>query len=289
MNGVEVAAGHTGLEAFDPSRHNPTDFLAAWFECLPKLDDDARHQFGRYYAGYLKRFDPYMRRSYDRRLEPLMRHANPGTRVLEVGSGCGSESLLMAIRGCDVTGLELHKQRLHTARQRLGLLAEATDAPLSCRFLTGSLFDDDRVFGDAKGFDLIWMEEVFHHLEPRNRVAARIAELTRPGGRVVIAETNGLNPLMQLSLFRARGLPKIRTFTDDNGRVHQYGVERITSARRLVRLFEDRGFETEFVRHERLFPNLGMAPRALMALERGLQFLPRPSFVHYSYVGRRAG
>lgn len=288
MNGAEATVSHTGLETFDPSRHSPSDFLAAWFDCMQQLDDDARNQFGRYYAGYLKRFDPYMRASYDRRLEPLLRHAHPGTRVLEVGSGCGSESLLMALRGCDVTGLELHKQRLHTARQRLALLEDAR-GPLSCRFLDGSLFDDDLDLGDAEGFDLIWMEEVFHHLEPRGRVAERIAELTRPGGLVVIAETNALNPLVQLSLLRARGLPKVRTFTDDGGRERQYGVERVTSARRLARLFEDRGFETEWVRHERLFPNLGVAPHALMTLERGLKFLPRFSFVHFSYVARRTG
>ena len=85
----------------------------------------------------------------------------------------------------------------------------------------------------------------------------------------------------------ARSLPKVRTFTDERGRTHEYGVERVTSARRLARLFEKAGFKTEFVRHERLFPNLDMAPRTLMMLERHLDFLPRCTFVHYAYVGRR--
>ena len=203
-----------------------------------------------------------------------------------MGSGCGSESLLLASLGCDVTGLELHRPRLHTARQRQSLLEELHGASLTCRFVEGSLFDDDLDLG-GKPFDVVWMEETLHHLEPRDRVGARIAALVRPGGHVVIAETNALNPLVQLSLLRARGLPKIRTFTDHRGRKHEYGVERVTSARRTARLFEKEGFEIEFVRHERLFPNLGAMPRALMALERGLAFLPRCAFVQYSYVGRR--
>ena len=95
-----------------------------------------------------------------------------------------------------------------------------------------------------------------------------------------------MNPLVQLSLLRARGLPSIRTFSDHRGRDHEYGVERVTSARRLVGLFEKTGFETVRVRHERLFPNLGTMPRTLLALERCLQFLPRFCFAHYSYVGR---
>ena len=79
----------------------------------------------------------------------------------------------------------------------------------------------------------------------------------------------------------ARGLPKVRTFTDDQGRRHEYGVERVTSAPRLARQFERSGFQTELIRYERLFPNLGMAPRTLKMLERRLDFLPRCAFVHY--------
>jgi len=280
-----VRAGGPSLRTFDPTRHAPSDFLDAWFELVPKLDDESRRQMGRYYAGYLKRFDPYMRRAYDRRLEPILKRARCSTRVLEVGSGCGSESLLLAVLGCDVTGLELHRHRLRTARQRLSVLKTMRGTSLTCRFLEGSLFDDDLDLG-AERFDVVWMEDTFHHLEPRNRVGPRIADIIQPGGHLVIAETNALNPLVQLNLLRARGLPSIRTFTDHRGRKHKYGVERVTSARRLVGLFEKNGFETELVRHERLFPNLGTMPRTLLALERSLPFLPRFAFAHYCYVGR---
>ena len=287
MTGVEVSAnGDDALRSFDADRHSASDFLAAWFDHVPRLDDEARNQFERYYAGYLKRFDSYLRHSYDRRLEPLLARVRAGRRVLEVGSGCGSECLFLAGLGCEVTGIEIHKKRLHTARTRQSLLEEMHGTPLPCRFVEGSLFDDDLDVGDEP-FDLVWMEEAFHHLEPRDRVAERIAALVCIGGHLVIAETNALNPLVQLQLLRARGLPRVRTFTDDRGRTRAYGVERVTSAGRLEWLFEKAGFQTELVRHERLFPNMGVAPRTLMALEDYLDFLPRCAFVHYSYVGRR--
>ena len=287
MTGTDTTLnGGDALRSFDAGRHTASDFLAAWFDLASQLDDDARRQFERYYAGYLKRFDSYMRHSYDRRLEPLLTRVRAGTRVLEVGSGCGSECLFMASLGCDVTGIEIHKKRLHAARSRQSLLEELQGAPLPCRFVEGSLYDDDLNLG-GESFNVVWMEEAFHHLEPRNRVGERIAELVSVGGHLVIAETNALNPLVQLQLLRARGLPKVRTFTDERGRTHEYGVERVTYARSLERLFERAGFRTELVRHERLFPNLGMAPRTLMMLERRLDFLPRSAFVHYNYVGRR--
>ena len=158
--------------------------------------------------------------------------------------------------------------------------------PLHCRCLEGSLFDEDLDLG-GEPFDVVWMEEAFHHVGPRARVSERIAALIKSGGHLAIAETNALKPLVQLSLLRARGLPKVRTFTDERRRRHEYGVERVTSARRLARLFEEAGFQTELVRHERLFPNLGVAPQTFIMLERRLGFLPRWAFVHYSYVGSR--
>ena len=274
------------LRWLDVDRHTASEFLAAWLDLASRLDDDARRELERYYAGYMQRFDPYTRHSYDRRLEPLLNRVQAGARVLEVGSGCGSECLLLACLGSDVTGLELSGRRLHVAQERQSLLEDLRGSSLPCRFLHGSLFDEDLDLG-GEPFDAVWMEDAFHHLEPRSRVGARIAALVSIGGRVVVAETNALNPLVQLSLLLARGLPKIRTLTDDRGRKHEYGVERVTSARSLARLFEGAGFQTELVRHERLFPNMGVAPQALMMLERCLKFLPRCAFVHYSYVGRR--
>ena len=287
MTGIDAtAAVGDALRSLDVDRHTASDFLAAWLDLASRLDDDARRELERYYAGYMQHFDSYMRHSYDRRLEPLLNRVQAGARVLEVGSGCGSECLLLACLGSDVTGLELSGRRLHVAQERQSLLEELRGSSLPCRFLHGSLFDEDLDLG-GEPFDAVWMEDAFHHLEPRSRVGARIAALVSIGGRVVVAETNALNPLVQLSLLLARGLPKIRTLTDDRGRKHEYGVERVTSARSLARLFEGAGFQTELVRHERLFPNVGVAPQVLMMLERRLEFLPRCAFVHYSYVGRR--
>ena len=111
-----------------------------------------------YYAGYLKRFDSYMRTHTTDAWSRSWIVSGPGRRVLEVGSGCGSECLLLASLRCEVTGIEIHKKRLHAARARQSLLEELCGSPLPCRFLEGSLFDGDLDLG-GEPFDIVWMEE----------------------------------------------------------------------------------------------------------------------------------
>ena len=126
---------------------------------------------------------------------------------------------------------------------------------------------------------MVWLEEAFHHLEPRSRVGGCIAALVSVGGRMVVAETNALNPFVQLRLLRARGLPKVRIFTDDRGRTHEYGVERVTSARRLARLFEEVGFETELVSPRATVSQYGGCAANVDDARTPSGFLPRYAFV----------
>ena len=134
-------------------------------------------------------------------------------------------------------------------------------------------------------FDIERKEEGFHHLDSCSRVSDRIA--ASGSGSVVVAETNPLNPLLQPGLLRAQGLQESRTFSDDRGCKHEFGVERVTSARSLVRSFR-RGRLPDRTRPPRTTlsqPERG--PQILMMLELRLNCLPRCAFVHYAYVGRR--
>ena len=186
MTGVGANGnGDEALRAFDGDRHTASDCLAAWFDLAPQLDDEAQRQFERYYAGYLKRFDSYMRHSYDRRLQPLLTRVRAGTRVVEVSSGCGSECLFLASRRCEVTGIEISEKRLHAARNRRSQLEELQGAPLPCRFVEGSLFDGDLGLG-GELFDVVWMEEAYWTL--LRKVETSCDRILIAGGANVEAE-----------------------------------------------------------------------------------------------------
>ena len=216
-------------------------------------------------------------------IEAIVR-ARPGLRLLEVGCGCGTESLWLALAGADVTGIDVKAARLAAAGRRAELLEGELGRPLPVRFRRTNLLDlpDDAVY------DAVWMEQAFHHLEPREAVVGRLARLVAPGGHLVISEANGLNPLLQLQLLLRRGPRVVTTIRDEDGALIPYGNERVLTARALDRLLGRAGFRRLSIRHFRLFPNHpAFAP--LGALERRAGARLPPLATHYNYVGVREG
>ena len=93
---------------------------------------------------------------------------------------------------------------LQVDRKRKSLLAQVVGKELRCDFETRSLLGLEN-----EHYDVIWMEQAFHHLEPRSEVLTKLSALLRPGGKLVISETNGWNPAIQAKLFRLRGLKPV--------------------------------------------------------------------------------
>jgi len=135
---------------------------------------------------------PAGRRRADRRAELFVEHGGlaPGKRALELGCGTGVFLERVARCGASLHGLDLSDDLLEKARARVAGLpnvvldrgnAEATPYP-------------------AAHFDAVYGSSVLHHLN----LDAALAEAHRvlhPGGRVVFAEPNILNPQVLL-MFR---------------------------------------------------------------------------------------
>lgn len=260
-----------------------SEFLQQWLskETLPEAEQKILWQ---YYEGYRRHFPPRLQHYYRRQTDETMAllAANPGARVLEIGCGAGTESLWMALQGAQVDAIELSQERFRTAMARKVVLERELGRTLQCRFINETVFDLEV----TQPYDLLWMEQTFHHLEPREAMVDKLASIVRPGGHIVVSEANGLNPLLQAQLFAQRGFSfkTIRHFEDHLGRLHPYGDERILSARRLSRLFERRGVDQVSVEHFRLFPNSPVFDNLLSWEEAAPGWLP-PLFTHYNYVG----
>ena len=186
--------------------------------------------------------------------------------------------------GASITGIDAFQHCVDATAERLDVLQRAIERKLKCSLKTVQITD----FEDDAGFDLIWMEQTFHHLEPRAEVLKRIAKLLRPGGRVVFSEANALNPLLQLQLLQVRGFKMFVTVETNRGKVI-WGNERVLSRGSLKHLLEEVGIEQEIIA---LLPGVpGSAPCSSRCLSWSA-VMPSsswlaPMFTHYNLVGRK--
>ncbi|GAB3576738.1 class I SAM-dependent methyltransferase [Amycolatopsis endophytica] len=107
-----------------------------------------------------------------------------GERVLEIGCGTGSEvQVLAAAAGGDgeAVGLDRNEEMLALASDR------ARTAGSAARFVPGDVHAIP--FADAS-FDAVLCERVFQHLTDPVAAVTEIARVVRPGGRVVLVDTD---------------------------------------------------------------------------------------------------
>jgi 2-polyprenyl-3-methyl-5-hydroxy-6-metoxy-1,4-benzoquinol methylase len=107
-----------------------------------------------------------------------------GARILDVGVGDGFSSVLMALAGAQVTGIEVSA----VALERAAALARRHGVELNLQQMPG----EDLRFQEGS-FDGILCMSAYHHMD-RERAASEFARVLRPGGRLVLVEPLATNP-----------------------------------------------------------------------------------------------
>jgi len=260
----------------------PSEFLLEWInnKLLPKEEQDV---FEEYYKNYIKKFPKRIQFFYDKQLEYainiLLSIDNP--KVLEIGCGLGSESLFMALKGADILGIDIKDDRIKTAMKRKEIVEENLKRKLKCMFQNISLLDLD-----DEHYDLVWIEQAYHHLEPREEISKKIAKLLKPNGYLIISETNAWNLLIQLVLFKNRGFQTVDSYEDKNGKKHVYGNERIITAKTISKIFNRLEISHVHTQYFRLFPNQRFFD-CLFEFEKLFPQQLIPFFTHYNYIGKK--
>jgi SAM-dependent methyltransferase len=134
----------------------------------------------------------------DRRAGFFVAHGalGPGRRALEVGCGTGVFLERVARSGASVHAVDLSADLLEQAQRRVARLPNVRLARGNAEALP---------FRDAS-FDAVYGSSILHHLH----LEAALAEahrVLRPGGRLVFAEPNALNPQLLL-LFHVKPLKR---------------------------------------------------------------------------------
>ena len=86
-------------------------------------------------------------------------------------------------------------------------------------------------------YEIIWLNNTFHHIEPRERFAEKIDSLLESCGIVIFTKTNSLNMFFQIQFLKWRGFRTITDLKLENGKIVPHGNERRTRGNLVYKLF----------------------------------------------------
>ncbi|HEY2768925.1 MAG TPA: methyltransferase domain-containing protein [Solirubrobacteraceae bacterium] len=111
---------------------------------------------------------------FERRRGFLLAHVQPGDRVLDLGSGAGDFTAVLAAADAQPVGIEIAEAAVQRARR------EHPDLDFRLAPIDGPLPLEDNVF------DLVWASEVIEHIADTARSLSEIRRVLRPGGRLLV-------------------------------------------------------------------------------------------------------
>jgi 2-polyprenyl-3-methyl-5-hydroxy-6-metoxy-1,4-benzoquinol methylase len=187
---------------------------------------------GRSELGTVEFYQEVSERRY--RVEPHIRefagfHLWAGKRVLEIGSGIGSDAEEFAKRGAEYVGVDYSDQSVEIARQRFKVLE-----------LDGEFHNIDASDGQALSalgkFDLVYSYGVIHHFPAIDTIVNNVHQALNPGGEfrfMVYAKNSWKYAMIQKGLdqFEAQsGCPYAQAYTRED--IHrmlegQFHIERL--------------------------------------------------------------
>lgn len=161
---------------------------ASFFDRLAeKLSEELRPMDPRTVARYREPRRPWFNKELRFQLLGDLR----GKRVLDVGCGEGSNAVLMARFGAEVTGLDISPRSIALCNRRAELDGVAHHTRFTCAPLEMAEFP-------AGGFDIIWGDGVLHHVIPElDRVMEKLVRWARPGALFLFSEPVCLSPLLR--------------------------------------------------------------------------------------------
>ena len=161
------------------------------------------------------------------RIERLLAPLRGDERALDVGCGTGALAYALAPHVGEVVGIDASEAYVDAARR---------DAPGNCTFDLGDAAALAFPYG---AFDLVGCLRVLHHVRRPELVVSELARVTRPGGRIILADQLGdVDPLRSLELDRferARDPSHTRLLPDADIRGFLEANDLVVSANEIVR------------------------------------------------------
>jgi len=213
---------------------------------------------------FLYHFTPLVRRA----VGEMFAH-RPDPRILELGCGSGSLSLLFALLGARVTAVDLSEEGVEACRRRQRLY-ETQAGPLRLEFRQANAFELD--YPSLGPVDAIYSLFAFNMMQPTRELVPRMMQALGPDGKVLISDGNRQSLYLRLMKPRPTLTPP-----ELSERLRQQGCRRTATEYHCV-------MPPVFVRHPLLY-GLG---RRLEGAARALGLMPWLG-VSYTLLAERSG
>lgn len=147
-------------------------------------------QLKQYYFNLLKKraYSNYIKYLYIDRVIPLVKNIRKDIKILDAGCGLGTESLLCGILGANVTGIDISKERLNVAKNRIKFYENKFQTKLNVQF------HYENILSHANKYDIIWVNEAISHINPINQFLKNCYYNLNDGGKLIVSDANKLNP-----------------------------------------------------------------------------------------------
>ena len=117
------------------------------------------------------------------RLDYIDRHAHiAGKKILDVGCGGGILSESMAVRGAEVTGIDLGEKQLKVAKLHLLETGQKVDY----RLIAAEALAEEQ----PEQFDVVTCLEMLEHVPDPASIVRACAQLVKPGGQLFFSTLN---------------------------------------------------------------------------------------------------
>jgi len=207
----------------------------------PRLSEGARVLLRAYYheAGLL---DSGRRAFFDRHFREAMRlglgevlAGKPG-RVLDLGSGLGTQSFVFALAGAQVTALDMDEAACDALLERKALLETDTGRALPIEVVRGDAFA--RLEAGGEPFDGAYSLFAFNMMLPTPRMVKALSERTAPGAVVVIQDGDKRNLFKRFLEPRPDTLspPELAACFRENGFEHAFSKPAVAVPPQLWRV-----------------------------------------------------
>jgi 2-polyprenyl-3-methyl-5-hydroxy-6-metoxy-1,4-benzoquinol methylase len=139
----------------------------------------------------LKRYWGTLHRRFSMEFRLLLLGDLRGKKVLDVGCGEGTNSILLAKLGATVTGIDISSKSIEIAEKR----AEINQVAESCRFVCSPL---ETAQLESNTFDMVWADAILHHIIPEMPlVLGKLSKWAKSDALMVFSEPVNFNQTLR--------------------------------------------------------------------------------------------